>query len=191
MEENLLHCAATLGMAAVPVVELRGAIPFGLAFGLPADLVFLLAVVGNMLPMPFLLFFVRKVFRLLRQRPWWGEKIDRLESRAHLKGRMVRKYRILGLIILVAIPLPGTGAWTGALVATIFRIPIRKALPALLIGVLIAGAIVTAVSCGVISLWSNGPAAAHRLYGMIGGGRGRWERGGHAGFGCAGLWPWR
>ena len=144
MEENLLHCAATLGMAAVPVVELRGAIPFGLAFGLPADLVFLLAVVGNMLPMP---------FRLLRQRPWWGEKIDRLESRAHLKGRMVRKYRILGLIILVAIPLPGTGAWTGALVATIFRIPIRKALPALLIGVLIAGAIVTAVSCGVISLW--------------------------------------
>ena len=72
---------------------------------------------------------------------------------AHLKGRMVRKYRILGLIILVAIPLPGTGAWTGALVATIFRIPIRKALPALLIGVLIAGAIVTAVSCGVISLW--------------------------------------
>ena len=146
MEENLLHCAATLGMAAVPVVELRGAIPFGLA-------VFLLAVVGTMLPMPFLLFFVRKVFRLLRQRPWWGEKIDRLESRAHLKGRMVRKYRILGLIILVAIPLPGTGAWTGALVATIFRIPIRKALPALLIGVLIAGAIVTAVSCGVISLW--------------------------------------
>ena len=91
MEENLLHCAATLGMAAVPVVELRGAIPFGLAFGLPADLVFLLAVVGNMLPMPFLLFFVRKVFRLLRQRPWWGEKIDRLESRAHLQGRMVRK----------------------------------------------------------------------------------------------------
>ena len=153
LEENLLHCAATLGMAAVPVVELRGAIPFGLAFGLPADLVFLLAVVGNMLPMPFLLFFVRKVFRLLRQRSWWGEKIDRLESRAHLKGRMVRKYRILGLIILVAIPLPGTGAWTGALVATIFRIPIRKALPALLIGVLIAGAIVTAVSCGVISLW--------------------------------------
>ena len=153
LEENLLHCAATLGMAAVPVVELRGAIPFGLAFGLPADLVFLLAVVGNMLPMPFLLFFVRKVFRLLRQRPWWGEKIDRLKSRAHLKGRMVRKYRILGLIILVAIPLPGTGAWTGALVATIFRIPIRKALPALLIGVLIAGAIVTAVSCGVISLW--------------------------------------
>ncbi len=153
MEENLLHCAATLGMAAVPVVELRGAIPFGLAFGLPADLVFLLAVVGNMLPMPFLLFFVRKVFRLLRQRPWWGEKIGRLESRAHLKGRMVKKYRMLGLIILVAIPLPGTGAWTGALVATIFRIPIKKALPALFLGVLIAGGIVTAVSCGVISLW--------------------------------------
>lgn len=96
---------------------------------------------------------MRKVFRLLRQRPWWGEKIDRLESRAHLKGRMVRKYRILGLIILVAIPSPARAPGRGRWWRPIFRIPIRKALPALLIGVLIAGAIVTAVSCGVISLW--------------------------------------
>lgn len=135
------------------MVELRGAIPFGLAFGLPADLVFLLAVVGNMLPMPFLLFFVRKVFRLLRQRPWWGEKIDRLESRAHLKGRMVRKYRILGLIILVAIPLPGTAPGRGRWWRRSSASPFGKPCPPCWIGVLIAGAIVTAVSCGVISLW--------------------------------------
>lgn len=151
-ESILLQCAATLGMAAVPVLELRGAIPFGLAFGLPPGLVFLLAVVGNMLPMPFILFYLRAVLRWLRRRPWWGKKIDWLESRAHLKGRMVRKYRVLGLVILVAIPLPGTGAWTGALVATIFRLPIRRALLSILAGVLVAGGIVTAVSCGVISL---------------------------------------
>lgn len=151
-ESMLLQCAATLGMAAVPVLELRGAIPFGLAFGLPPGLVFLLAVVGNMLPMPFILFYLRAVLRWLRRRPWWGKKIDWLESRAHLKGRMVRKYRVLGLVILVAIPLPGTGAWTGALVATIFRLPIRRALLSILAGVLVAGGIVTAVSCGVISL---------------------------------------
>ena len=97
--------------------------------------------------------FIRTLFRWLRRRPWWGEKIDKLENRAHLKGRMVRKYRIPGLILLVAIPLPGTGAWTGALVATLFDIRIGVALPAILAGVLIAGGVMTAVSCGVLSLF--------------------------------------
>lgn len=154
MQEILFQWAATLGTAMVPVLELRAAIPFGLAFGLPPGVVFCLSVVGNMLPIPFILLFLRKIFRLLRRRPWWGKKIDWLETRAHLKGRVVRKYRIPGLIILVAIPLPGTGAWTGALVATIFRIPIRWALPAIFVGVLIAGGIVTALAAGVITLWN-------------------------------------
>lgn len=154
MEESLLmQCAATMGVAMVPVLELRGAIPFGLALGLPAGLVYVISVIGNLIPVPAIMLFIRTVFRWLRRRPWWGEKIDRLEKRAHLKGRMVRKYRIPGLILLVAIPLPGTGAWTGALVATLFDIRIGVALPAILAGVLIAGGIMTAVSCGVLSLF--------------------------------------
>ena len=154
MEESLLmQCAATMGVAMVPVLELRGAIPFGLALGLPAGLVYVISVIGNLIPVPAIMLCIRTVFRWLRRRPWWGEKIDRLEKRAHLKGRMVRKYRIPGLILLVAIPLPGTGAWTGALVATLFDIRIGVALPAILAGVLIAGGIMTAVSCGVLSLF--------------------------------------
>lgn len=154
MEESLLmQCAATMGVAMVPVLELRGAIPFGLALGLPAGLVYVISVIGNLIPVPAIMLFIRTVFRWLRRRPWWGEKIDRLENRAHLKGRMVRKYRIFGLILLVAIPLPGTGAWTGALVATLFDIRIGVALPAILAGVLIAGGVMTAVSCGVLSLF--------------------------------------
>lgn len=148
-----MQCAATMGVAMVPVLELRGAIPFGLALGLPASLVYVISVIGNLIPVPAIMLFIRTLFRWLRRRPWWGEKIDKLENRAHLKGRLVRKYRIPGLILLVAIPLPGTGAWTGALVATLFDIRIGVALPAILAGVLIAGGVMTAVSCGVLSLF--------------------------------------
>lgn len=155
MEDSLLlQCAATMGVAMTPVLELRGAIPFGLALGLPVGLVYVVSVMGNMVPVPAIMLFIRTIFRWLYRRPWWREKIDRIVKRAHLKGRMVRKYRIPGLILLVAIPLPGTGAWTGALVATLFGIRMQIALPAILLGVLIAGGLMTGVSCGVISLWA-------------------------------------
>ena len=143
-----------MGVAMVPVLELRGAIPFGLALDLPPELAYFMSVLGNIIPVPIIMLFTRKVFRWLRQRAWWDQRITWLERRAHLKGRMVRKYRVLGLIILVAIPLPGTGAWTGALVAALFRIRMQTALPAIFAGVFIAGLLVTGVSCGVVSLWA-------------------------------------
>ncbi len=81
-----------------------------------------------------------------------GAEGGSLERRAHLKGRKVRKYRTLGLVLLVAIPLPGTGAWTGALVADVLDIRMRAALPAIAVGVVVAGCITTAVTCGVVGL---------------------------------------
>ena len=140
-------------MAMVPVIELRGAIPFGLAQGLLPWQSFLLAVAGNMVPVPFIILLIRRIFDLLSRLPRMGVWIDDLVQKAHLKGRVVGKYRVFGLILLVAIPLPGTGAWTGALVAAILEIRLRNALPAILLGVLIAGIIVLAASCGVIALW--------------------------------------
>ncbi len=139
-------------MSMVPVVELRGAIPLGVASGLPAGAVYLAAVAGNMVPVPFILLLARRAFALLRRVPRLGELADRLERRAHLKGRTVRKYRLLGLALLVAVPLPGTGAWTGALVADVLDIRARNAVPAIALGVLTAGALVTAASCGVAGL---------------------------------------
>ena len=94
----------------------------------------------------------RRIFRWLRKTAFFGPKIDWLERRAHLKGRMVRKYRLPGLILLVAIPLPGTGAWTGALVATLLDIRLRQAFPAIAAGVVIAGVIITALTVGVAGL---------------------------------------
>ncbi len=154
MEDSLLlQCAATMGVAMTPILELRGAIPFGLALGLPPGLVYAVSVLGNMIPVPAIMLFIRAIFRWLYRWPWWQTRLDRLVKRTHLKGRMVRKYRIPGLILLVAIPLPGTGAWTGALVATLFGIRMQIALPAILAGVLISGGVMTAVSLGLLSLW--------------------------------------
>ena len=142
----------TMAIAAVPVVELRGAIPAGIAAGLDPWLACGAAIFGNLLPVPFIILLVRQVFDRLRKHAFFAPKIDALERRAHLKGRLVRKYRLLGLMLFVAIPLPGTGAWTGALVADVLDLRMRVALPAIAAGVVIAGCITTAVTCGVAGL---------------------------------------
>ena len=143
----------TFGTAMIPVIELRGAIPVGIAAGLPPAVACVTAILGNLLPVPFIMLLVRRIFDWLRDTRFFGPKIAWLERRAHLKGRLVRKYRLLGLVILVGIPLPGTGAWTGALVAALLDIRLRTALPAILLGLLIAGGITTAVTLGVVHLF--------------------------------------
>ena len=154
VEENLLYAALlTFATAMVPVLELRGAIPVGVAAGLSPAVACVVSVLGNMAPVPFILLLIRRIFDWLRGTAWFGPKIAWLERRAHLKGRVVRKYRLPGLIILVAIPLPGTGAWTGALVAALLDIRMRHAVPAIFLGVVIAGAIVTVLTYGVVQLF--------------------------------------
>ncbi len=143
----------TFAMAMVPVVELRGAIPAGIAAGLPPAAAFAAAVLGNLVPVPFIILLSRRVFDRLRRTRTLGPWILRIERRTHLKGRIVRKYRLMGLVIFVAIPLPGTGAWTGALIAALLDIRLRHALPALLAGVLAAGVLVTLLTLGVIRLF--------------------------------------
>ena len=142
----------TMAIAAVPVVELRGAIPAGIAAGLDPWLACGAAIFGNLLPVPFIILLVRQVFDRLRKHAFFAPKIDALERRAHLKGRLVRKYRLLGLMLFVAIPLPGTGDWTGALIAAFLNIRLRHALPAITLGLLIAGSLVTLMTLGLIHL---------------------------------------
>ncbi len=152
--ETMFHeLLLTFLTAMVPVLELRGAIPVGVAAGLPPAAACAAAIAGNMVPVPFILLLIRRIFGWLRKTELLGEKILRLERRAHLKGRVVRKYRLPGLVILVAIPLPGTGAWTGALVAALLDIRMRHAVPAIFLGVVIAGAIITALTMGVVRLF--------------------------------------
>lgn len=141
---------SVFGLAMIPVFELRGAIPVGVAAGLPFWMVFLTAFLGNLLPVPFLILFTRRVFEWLRTKSALLERfVSRLERKAATKEDLLKKYELLGLCILVAIPLPGTGAWTGSLVAAVFDIRLKHAFPAIALGVLIAGIIVSVVTYGV------------------------------------------
>ena len=143
----------TMLMSMVPVVELRGGIPFGVALGLDLWLAYIAAVIGNLIPVPFIIIFIRRIFQWMRvQLPRLNSLVDKLEKKAHLKGRMVTKYKYLGLMIFVAIPLPGTGAWTGSLAAAFLDMRLRKALPAVFLGVLIAGVLISAITFGVTSI---------------------------------------
>ena len=144
--------AAVFFTAMVPVLELRAAIPLGFSLDLPPLRTFLLAVAGNLIPVPFIILLIRRIFKWLKTIPWWRSKVSRLESKAETKGELVRKYRVLGLCLLVAVPLPGTGAWTGALVAAMLDIRLKNALPAIVLGVLIAGCLVMGASLGVVSV---------------------------------------
>jgi len=143
----------TFLMSMVPVVELRGGIPFGVALGLDLWPAYIAAVLGNMLPVPFIIIFIRRIFQWMRvNMPRLNSLVDKLEQKAHLKGRLVTKYKYLGLIIFVAIPLPGTGAWTGALAAAFLDMRLRKAIPSIFLGVLIAGVLISALTFGITSL---------------------------------------
>ena len=146
----------TVLVAMIPVVELRGAIPVGVSLGLDYWVAFCAAVVGNMIPVPFIILFIERIFKWLRKSEKIGKLIDKLEAKAHAKGRLVEKYKVLGLCLLVAIPLPGTGAWTGALVAAILDIPLKKAIPTIVLGVVIAGLIVAFVTGAVTFISCNG-----------------------------------
>lgn len=134
----------TMLVSMLPIIELRGGIPFGVALGLNPWAAFAASVVGNLLPLPFIVVYIRRIFLWMRRHmPRLNALVDKLEHKAHLKGRKVTRYKYLGLMIFVAIPLPGTGGWTGALAAAFLNMPLRKAMPAMSAGVLIAGFLVT------------------------------------------------
>ena len=145
----------TVLVSMIPIVELRGGIPFGVAtLGLPYGAAFTAAIIGNMIPVPFIVVYIRRVFLWMRRRlPWLNNLVDKLEKKAHLKGQKVTKYKYLGLMIFVAIPLPGTGGWTGALIAAFLDMRLKKALPSIFGGVLIAGFLITGLTYGFTSIF--------------------------------------
>ena len=145
---------STVLVSMIPVLELRFGIPWGVAHGLSHFAAFVAAVIGNMIPLPFIVVYIRRIFKWMRRHlPQLDRVVDKLEAKAHLKGRKVTKYKYLGLMIFVAIPLPGTGGWTGALVAAFLDMPLRRAMPTLALGVLIAGFLVTGITYGFTSIF--------------------------------------
>ena len=145
---NLLY---VFGISIVPVIELRGAIPAGAALGVDMWLCFAAAVIGNLLPVPFLVLFGGKVLRWLAGFEKFGKPFRKILEIGEKKAGKMHKTLFWGLLAFVAIPLPGTGAWTGSLVAITLGLDIKKALPPIAVGVLIAGVIMTLGAYGVVA----------------------------------------
>lgn len=133
----------------LPVLELRGGLVAAKLLDVEFVKAFIICFIGNMLPIPFILFFIRRIFNFLKKFKKTEKIIEKLEMRSVRKADNVRKYRLWGLFIFVAIPLPGTGAWTGALIADLFDIRVKHSLPVIAAGVLVAGLIVSALSYGL------------------------------------------
>lgn len=152
-ETPLGETLLTMLISMLPVVELRGGLPAGVAMGLPIPVAFAASLVGNMIPVPFIILFVRPLFQWVRIHiPKLEGFISHLEARAEAKSADVLRYQTWGLLIFVAIPLPGTGAWTGSLIAAMLEMRVKEAFPPIALGVVTAGIIVAVVTYGAASM---------------------------------------
>jgi uncharacterized membrane protein len=128
----------------LPIVELRGAIPVAMAvFGMSWQQAVLLSIMGNMIPIPFVLLFLEWFLKLISRFNWGKRFSSWLYKRTRNKGKVIERYEELGLVIFVGIPLPGTGAWTGSFAAKVFGLPFWKSMLWIFIGVLFAATAVT------------------------------------------------
>ena len=144
---------ATMLMSMVPIVELRGGIPFGVALGLSPGTAMIAAIIGNIIPIPFIILFIKKIFQWMRRFAPLERLVEYFESKAANKSDRVTRYKKFGLCLFVAIPLPGTGAWMGALIAAILDMKLKDSFPVILLGIIIASVLVTSLTYGVVSIF--------------------------------------
>ena len=137
----------------LPIIELRGAIPIGAAIGLPWYLNMIVSIIGNMLPVPFILLFSVKAFEFMKKHNIMVKFIEKIENRAKKRSEGLATGEFIGLMLFVAIPFPGTGAWTGALIAALLQFNRKRSFFYIGLGVVIASVIMTLASYGVISLF--------------------------------------
>lgn len=130
----------------IPILELRGGIAVASALGVPITTAIPICIIGNIIPIPFILLFITKIFELMKKTKLFRPMVEKLESKALGKSDKIKKYEFLGLLLFVGVPLPGTGAWTGSLIAALLRIKNKKAVPAIFCGLLMATAIMCIVS---------------------------------------------
>lgn len=139
---------AVFVLALTPVIELRGAIPVGVGLDLDWRLVYLISVIGNMIPVPFVILFIRPIIEYLARTKHFSGLAEKIRRRTMSKSGKVTKYKMIGLLLFVAIPLPGTGAWTGAALAGFMDMRLKDAVPMIFLGVLIAGVLMMGLSYG-------------------------------------------
>ena len=133
----------------LPILELRGGILVGFLLGMDLLPSFIIAFIGNIIPVPFILMFIKFIFKNLKKTRMKGF-IEKIENKAMSKSDQIQKYAYLGLFLFVGIPLPGTGAWTGSLIAALLEMDNKKSFGIIVLGVIMAGIIISILSYGVL-----------------------------------------
>jgi len=150
---NFLSSELTVMLtAALPIIELRGAIPVGISLGLSPIHAFVLSFIGSMIPVPIILFTIRPIFNYLKKTKLFNKLVHKITDKSLNKSAKIKKYGAWGLMLFVAIPLPGTGVWTGSLIAALLNMRFKWAFPAIFFGNLVAGMLIMGVSNGVINM---------------------------------------
>ena len=133
----------------LPILELRGGLIAAKLLGVNLVKAFIICFVGNIIPVPFIILFIKKIFAFMRRFKIFHKLLDKLESKGDKNRDKILKYKEWGLLLFVAIPLPGTGGWTGALLAALLDLRLKKSFPIISLGVLIAGIIVSFIAYGL------------------------------------------
>lgn len=161
MDSLALWFAETLGqyvsgeaviflISMIPILELRGGLLVAWSIGVPIMKAIPICIVGNIIPIPFILLFIKKIFKWMKRFSVFQGLVGRMEERAMKKSDTIKKYEFVGLMLFVGVPLPGTGAWTGSLIAALMDMDLKKAVVAELLGIAIATFIVSILSYGLL-----------------------------------------
>ncbi len=134
----------------IPILELRGGLLAASLLKIPALKAIPLCIAGNIVPIPFILLFIRQIFKWLKKTKLFRGLIIKMENRAMGKSDQIKRYEFLGLLLFVGVPLPGTGAWTGSLIASLLEVDIKKSSLAILCGLVMATVIMYIVSYGIV-----------------------------------------
>lgn len=134
----------------IPILELRGGLLAASLLKISAAKALPICIVGNIIPIPFILLFIRQIFKLMKKTKIFRGLIERLEKRAMGKSDQIKRYEFLGLLLFVGVPLPGTGAWTGSLIASLLEVDIKKSSVAIFCGLIMATVIMYVVSYGIV-----------------------------------------
>ncbi|MDR7871546.1 MAG: small multi-drug export protein [Tissierellaceae bacterium] len=139
--------------AMLPLIEVRGAIPVGIALGMSPLHATILAFLGSVIPVPFILFTIRPIFAYLRKTRTFRKLVNNIAKKSMEKSLDIQKYGYIGLFLFVAIPLPGTGVWSGSLIASLLNMRIKYAFPTILLGNLVASTVIMVLSFGVVNIF--------------------------------------
>jgi len=136
-------------LAAIPILEQKAAIPVGIIAGLPVWEVYILTLIGAIIPSPIIIWFIEHIFEFLRRYPVMDKLITKFETKTRGKSDNIQKYKLLGLFLFVAIPLPGTGVWTGSLAAVLLGLGKKSAVVAVFMGAVVCGLLILGFTSGV------------------------------------------